>query len=138
MKSLLDNVWIILTVAIPGLVFYTTFEIWTNILGLNIDFFSDINESATIFVAFVIALGFIIQLVGIVIEDIAFKHGFYLSKKVNHENIFENKEIIISDNCSGNTYYVERILAQFFMSNNIATSFVLNSLGMVIYVFLKI
>lgn len=85
MKSLFDNLWIILTVAIPGIVFYTIFRLLTSILEINIPFLTNIltniDTSETLFIGVIITLGFVVQFFGIAAEEVAFKYNIFYKHK---------------------------------------------------------
>ncbi|MDA0525160.1 hypothetical protein [Methanococcoides alaskense] len=79
-KSLVENLWITLTVLIPGIIFYTIFRVLTLVLEINIPFLTYVDTSDTLFIGVIISLGFIIQLFGIAIESLAIKTDIYKHK----------------------------------------------------------
>jgi hypothetical protein len=109
-------------------------------LEINIPFIANIDESETLFIGVIITLGFVIQFFGITAEEYAFRHNIYkctdgdcyddccddcdanckAAHKAAYKTAFKKRDEIIAKLPPGNDYHVERILAQFFMSHNIA------------------
>ncbi len=134
-KSLIESLWVILTVIIPGLVFYTMFRILTSILEISLPFLANIEGSETLFFGVIITLGFVIQFFGIVAESLAFKIGPYKHANSEYQKAFDNRYEIISMMDPEKDYHVERILGQFFMSHNIAIGILINFGWTVTYLF---
>ncbi len=137
--------WIILTVIIPGLVFYGTFRVLVFILDINIVFLTTLDTVESLLIAVLFALMFIIQMFGIIIEDIAFRFWPYKhtknimrNKGVDFEDLqkaFDNKYQIIALMDPEKNIHIERCLAQFFMSHNIAVGMGINLLWITVYEF---
>ena len=144
-KPAIESLWIILTVMIPGIVFYGTFRVLVAVLEINIPFLATLDEVETLFIAVLFAIMFILQFFGIVLEDIAFKIGPYKHTKALKRNswqspkdlqdAFDNKYRIIALIDPDENVHVERCLAQFFMSHNIAVGMGINLLWVIIYEF---
>ena len=138
MKSQIESLWIILTVLIPGLVFYTTFRILTGILEINMSSLTTIDESNTLFFGIIITLGFMIQFIGISTESLAFKIGPYKCKKPKYQIAFEKRYEIISMMDPEKNHHVERIVGQFFMSHNIAIGVLINLAWTAVYLLISV
>lgn len=138
--------WIILTVIIPGLVFYGTFRVLVFVLGIDIPFLIKLDSTESLLIAVLFAIMFIIQMFGIILEDIAFRFWPYKHTKNIARNkglkynelqeAFDNKYQIIALMDPNKNVHVERCLAQFFMSHNIAVGMGINLLWITIYEFI--
>lgn len=135
MRTFFESVWIILTVGIPGIIFYTIFRLLTSILEINIPFLTYIDASETLFLSVIITLGFMLQFFGIAAESLAFKIGPYKHKNSKYQNAFDQRYEIISTMDPEKDSHIERILGQFFMSHNIAIGFLINLGWTLIYLF---
>jgi len=145
MKPAIESLWIILTVMIPGIVFYGTFRMLIAVLEINIPFLATLDEVETLFIAVLFAIMFIVQIFGIVLEDVAFRIGPYKHTKASKRNggpspeelqrAFDNKYRIIALMDPDRDVHIERNLAQFFMSHNISVGMGMNLLWVVIYEF---
>lgn len=109
---------------------------------------ANIDESETLFIGVIITLGFVIQFFGITAEEYAFRHNIYkctdgdcyddccddcdvnckAAHKAAYKAAFKKRDEIIAKLPPGNDYHIERILAQFFMSHNIAIVMLIMSL----------
>ncbi|MEL4306444.1 hypothetical protein [Methanococcoides sp. LMO-2] len=135
-KSLVENLWIILTVLIPSIIFYTIFRVLTLVLEINIPLLKYIETSDTLFIGIIITLGFIIQLFGIATESLIFKIGYCVYKKPEYKKAFKDKYKIIATMDSDKGCNIERIVAQLFMSHNIAVGMLINFSWTCIYILL--
>lgn len=131
----IQSLWIILTVMIPGLVFFGTSGILITLLGINISYLSNITSSETLSISVLFAIMFTLQLFGIATESLAFRFGPYRHKDPEYQKAFDMRYEIIATMDPERDYHVERILGQFFMSHNIAVGMVINSIWTVIYSF---
>lgn len=121
----IQSLWIILTVMVPGLVFYGTF--WLICSYLNVlPVLLFLNQSETTSLAVLFAIMFTLQLFGIATESIFFKYGPYRHRNAEYQNVFDKRYEIISTMDPEKDYHVERILSQFFMSHNIAVGMTIN------------
>ena len=145
-KPSIESLWIILTVILPGIVFYGTFRVLVAVLGISIPFLVTLDEVETLFITVLFAIMFIVQLFGIVLEDVALRFGPYRHTKDLKRNegvslkdlqkAFDNKYQIIALMDPDKDIHVERCLAQFFMSHNIAVGMGINLLWVSVYEFL--
>ncbi len=133
----IQSLWIILTVIVPGLVFYGTFRILTGVLGVNLPFLAKIDQAGdAVSISILFAVMFTLQFFGITAESLAFKYGPYKHKNGKYQNAFNKRYEIIATMDPEKDYHVERILGQFFMSHNIAVGMIINLLWTVIYLFI--
>jgi len=132
----IQSLWIILTVMVPGIVFYGTFRIITGVLAINMQFLETIDESQTLSISVLFAIMFTLQMFGIVIETLAFKFGPYRHKNKEYQKAFNKRYEIIATMDPQKDYHVERILGQFFMSHNIAVGMIINLIWTLIYLFI--
>jgi len=131
----IQSLWIILTVMVPGIVFYGTFRILLAVLGISFPFVAAIDASEYLSISVIFAIMFTLQIFGIVIETIAFKIGPYKHKDPKYQEAFEKRYEIIATMDPDKDYHIERIVSQFFMSHNIAVGMVINLLWVIIYEF---
>ena len=134
-----------MTVVIPGVVFYGTFRALVAVLGINIPFLTTLDDTESLLIAVLFAIMFILQMFGIVLEDIAFRYWPYKhTKKIRRngeipvkdlQKAFDNKYQIIALMDPEKNVHVERCLGQFFMSHNIAVGMGINLLWVTIYEF---
>jgi hypothetical protein len=135
-KPGIQSLWIILTVMVPGLVFYGTFRILIALLGIEISFLEYLDKAGeALSVSVLFSIMFTIQLFGIVTESISFKFGPYKHKNPKYQLAFEKRYEIIATMDPEKDYHIERILGQFFMSHNIAVGMLINFVWTVIYLF---
>jgi hypothetical protein len=130
----IQSLWIILTVMVPGLVFYGTFWLISFYLKLS-EALSFIDKSETTSLAVLFALMFTLQLFGIATESFFFKFGPYKHKNREYQSAFDRRYEIISSMDPEKDYHVERILSQFFMSHNIAVGMTINLLLVMAFLF---
>ncbi len=124
------TLWYTLTVIIPGLVLYGSFRVLVGLFEIQLPWLETIDGSVILTVSVVIAIGMLVQVLGIALEDVLFKRGPYKHKKGfcarcnNHkgselQDAFNRRYEILAlfpEKASR----VEYILGQFFMSHNIA------------------
>ena len=131
----IQSLWIILTVMVPGLVFYGVFWILAKYLNIMPSIIGELQTSETLYLCLLFAVMFILQLFGIATESLFFEYGPYRHKNEAYQNAFDNKYLIISKMDPEKDYHIERIICQFFMSHNIAVGLTLNLVWMSIYFF---
>ena len=132
----IQSLWIILTVMIPGVVSYGIFRIIISILKIYLPIISNLEQSETTSICVILAIMFLLQLVGITTETIAYRFGPYKHKNKELQKAFDKRYEIISKLDPKKDYHVERILGQFFMSHNISIGMIINLIWVIIYEFI--
>jgi hypothetical protein len=143
-----------MTVVIPGMVFYGTLRVLLGLFGISSTLLVAFDKSETLTISLILACGILLQVVGIIVECIAFKYGPYrhaeagmaerwkkmeLGKKKENEKIgkqyvWDRKYDVIATMTEGNETKVEYILAQFFMSHNISIAMMIHTIWILVYV----
>jgi hypothetical protein len=132
----IQSIWIILTVIIPGLVFYGTLRVLMAIFGISFPFLATIDSSELLTLCILFAIMLTLQVFGITIETIAYEIGPYKHKNPEYQAAFEKKYEIIATIDPEKRSETVRILSQFFMSHNIAIGMTINLSWVIIYEFL--
>ncbi len=133
----IQSLWIILTVMVPGLVFYGTFRILAGVLGISLPFLTGLDKAGdAVSISILFAVMFTLQFFGIATESLAFKYGPYKHKKPEYQKAFRKRYQIIATMDPAKDYHVERIVAQFFMSHNIAVGMIINFTWTATYLFI--
>jgi len=132
-----NNNWIIISVLLPGTVFYISFMVLYTIFDIQNDSFSKLNENQAFTIAIIAASGLIVQLFGMIFERIGFDLWHYLQLGVRDPEKYklkkEQEKKYLTHKYWKKRYDVmpqvnenptlERIIAQFFMAHNISIGF---------------
>ena len=114
-----ESLWIILTVMVPGLVFYGCLRFLISYLEVThliigpLSPLATIPQSDTLYLCILFAIMFLLQLFGIATESFFFSEGPYRHKDKLYQDAFDKRYIIISKMDPDKDYHVERILANF-------------------------
>ena len=154
MFSGLNSLWFIMTVVIPGMVFYGSLRVLMGLFGMGATFLAAFDNAEILTISMILACGILLQVVGIIVECVAFRFGPYrhsraeetvkwatmeLSEKRKNESIgkqyvWDRKYDVIATMTEGNETKVEYILAQFFMSHNVAITMIIHTIWTLIYI----
>lgn len=133
MNPSIQSLWIILTVTVPGIVSYGVFRVLVAVLGIDIPFLAILDSTESLFICVLFAIMFTLQIFGIVVESIAFRIGPYKHKNPQYQKAFNKRYEIIATMDPEKDCHIERIVAQFFMSHNIAVGMVINLCWVICY-----
>jgi len=135
MDPRIQSLWIMLTVMVPGIVFYGVFRVLVTVLEIDIPFLVVLDSTESLLICVLFAIIFVLQIFGIVVESVAFRIGPYKHKNPQFQKAFERRYEIIATMDPEKDCHIERIIGQFFMSHNIAVGMVINLCWVIYYEF---
>ena len=95
MDPRIQSLWIVLTVMVPGIVFYGVFRVLVAVLEIDIPFLAVLDSTESLLICVLFAIMFVLQISGIVVESIAFRIGPYKHKNPQFQKAFERRYEII-------------------------------------------